>query len=215
MNKIITLGLGIALMSLTGCITSVDGYERPKPKEDSVRAKSYFNLGVAYIQRKRYDLAEPKLRESINIKPELGYMNYYVFLCKYNRHNQIDAIAKTMQSQGKTFAALGQIAAGNCAFEKGRKEQAIAYYNRALQYEPYAAGALLPLAQINYDKGFVQEAKRQVDLVNNQVGYSARSVYLSVLINRELGNRLEERNFMQVLQTRFADSEEAQMLAGE
>ncbi len=249
MKKIITLGLGLILMSLLGCITTIDGYQPPKPKDASVRAKSYFDLGVAYMERKRYDLAEPKFQYSIEIKPTakaynalavlyeeqhdnalaedtykrlltefpdfaLGYMNYYVFLCKNDRVGQIRALSAKMQSKGRILAALGQIAAGNCAFEKGRKDQAIAYYNQALKYEPYSAGALLPLAQINYDKGRVEEAKRQVDLVNNQVGYSARSVYLAVLVNRKLGNRLEERKYLRVLQTRFAGTEEAEKLSG-
>ncbi len=249
MHKIIALGLVIILLSLGGCITTIDGYQRPKPKADSVRAKSYFDLGVAYIQKGRYDLAEPKLRNSIQIKPtaqaynalavlyeeqhenalaeeiyqrlladfptyELGYINYYVFLCKNNRQNQMDRVANTMQSKGKTWAALGQIVAGNCALEKGNKGRAATYYRRALQFEPYSAGALLPLAKINYDKGLVEKAKGQVDLVNNHVGYTAKSVYLAVLINRKLGNRLKERHFLQILRTRFADSEEAQKLSG-
>ncbi len=250
MRKVITLGLGIALLSLLGCITTVDGYQPPKPKADSIRAKSYFDLGVAYMERKRYDLAEPKFQYSIEIKPTakaynalavlyeeqhanvlaeetykrlltqfpdfaLGYMNYYVFLCKNDRVDQMRALSEKMQSKGKILAALGQIAAGNCAFEKGRKNQAIAYYHQALKYEPYSAGALLPLAQINYDKGLIEDAKRQVDLVNNQVGYSARSIYLAVLVNRKLGNGLEARKYLRVLQTRFAGTEEAKKLSGD
>lgn len=249
MRKIITLGLGVMLMSLTGCITTIDGYERSKPKEESVRAKSYFDLGVAYMGKQRYDLAEHKLRYSIGIFPTaeaynalavlyeeqhenalaeetykkllagfpeyaLGYMNYYVFLCKYDRQSQIDTIAATMHSKGKTLAALGQVSAGNCALEKGNQSKAKQYFQQALTYEPYSAGALLPLAEMNYEKGFMAEAKKQVDLVNNHVGYSARSVYLAVLINRELGNRLEERNYLQALKTQFAGSEEAKLLQG-
>ncbi len=249
MKKIITLGLGVILMSLTGCITSVDGYQRPKPKKADIRAKSYLDLGVAYIQKGRYDLAEPRLRYSIEIQPSadaynalavlyeekhenalaeetyntllaqfpnyaLGYMNYYVFLCKYDRQSQIETVAAKMQSN-KLLAALGQVAAGDCAVKKGQTGQAEQYYKRALQYEPYSAGALLPLAKINYERGFIEEAKKQVDLVNNQVGYSAKSLYLSFLINRELGHNMEARNYLNELRTRFSDSEEAKELSGE
>ncbi len=250
MNKILVLGLGVVLMSLAGCITTVDGHQRPKPKEDNIRAKSYLDLGIAYMERKRYDLAEPKLRYSIQIKPsaeaynalgvlyeeqhnnalaeetykrllaefpdyDLGYMNYYVFLCKYDRQSQIEALSAKMKSKGRALAALGQVSAGNCAFDKGNKSRAQYYYQQALKYAPHSAEALLPLAQINYEKGLLKKAKQQVDLVNNLVGYSARSVYLSVLINRALGHRLEARNFLQVLKTQFAGSKEASMITEE
>lgn len=249
MKKTIMLGLGVILMSLSGCMTTVDGYSRPKPKEDSIRAKSYFDLGVAYMSKKRYDLAEPRLRRSINILPTaeaynalavlyeeqrenalaeeayktlisqfpdylLGYMNYNIFLCKYDRQAQIQALSATMMSKGNEMAALGQIAAGNCALEKGNANRAKQYYKKALQYEPHSAGALLPLAEINHQRGFASEAKQYLDLLHNHIGESARSVYLGVLINRELGNRLEERNFMRALRTRFANSQEAKALSG-
>lgn len=229
---------------LTGCITTVDGYQAPKPKSPEVRAKAYFDLGAAYMGKGRYDLAEPKLQLSLQINPtgqaynalavlyeeqhenllaedtyktlikdfpnyDRGYLNYHIFLCKYDRQDQIFALNNMMTAKGEPLASLGEIAAGDCALNKGRLEKAKQHYNKALQFNPYAEGALLALAKINLQRGFVAEAKKQVDLANNQIGFSAESVYLSVLINRELGNLAAEKKFLQVMRTQFAGSPEA------
>ncbi|PIE46365.1 MAG: pilus assembly protein PilW [Gammaproteobacteria bacterium] len=240
-TAIITLLSSIFLLG--GCITTTDG-KKPLKAKPKAAAKSYFELGASYMQRGRYDLAEPKLQRSIDAYPTAeaynalallyeeihdnllaeetyekllatfpdygrGYLNYNIFLCKYNRTGQIEALAAKMAAQNKEIAAIGQIAAGNCAFSKGDMTTAANHYKRALIYEQYAAGALLPLAEIDLQKGFVNEAKEKVDKVNNYIGYSARSLYLSILINRELGNRLEERRLMQSLRARFPNSPEA------
>lgn len=242
------LGAVLTALWLSGCVTSIDGKLPPEPQPKKA-AKAYMELGVAYMQKGRYDLAEPKLQRSLQANPSaeaynalallyeqvhdnalaedtykrlladfpdygLGYLNYNIFLCKYDRSAQIQRLAAQMSARGKEIAAIGQIAAGNCAFSKGDKTAATRYYKKALTYEQYAAGALLPLAEIDLERGFVTEAKSKVDKVNNYIGYSARSVYLSILVNRDLGNRLEERKMMNVLRTRFAGSPEAASVFG-
>lgn len=245
----VRLGALLIATLLSGCVTSIDGKQPPEPKPKKA-AQAYMELGVAYLQKGRYDLAEPKLQRSLATNPTaeaynalallyeglhdnalaeetykrlladfpdygLGYLNYNIFLCKYDRRSQIQQLAAQMASRGKDIAAIGQIAAGNCAFSKGDEVAAKRYYNEALTYEQYAAGALLPLAEIDLDGGFVAEAKRKIDKVNNYIGYSARSVYLSILVNRELGNRLDERKMMNVLRSRFAGTPEAINIFGQ
>lgn len=234
----------VMLVFVTGCVTETNGRKSSKSQLKKA-ADAYYELGIAYIQRKRYDLAEPKLQRSLSSKPTpdaynalalvyetlhdnalaeetyqnlirefpdyaRGYLNYHIFLCKYDRLSQIEQLANAMSVHGKQIAAIGQIAAGNCALRKDNADLAIQHYQSALTYEPYAAGALLPLAEIDLKRGFVQEAKEKIDLVNNQIGYSARSVYLSILANRELGNHIEERKMLNVLRTRYANTAEAQ-----
>lgn len=239
--------LGLALL-LSGCITEIEGYQKPKPKAPDIAAKSYYDLGVAYMGKGRYDLAESKLLQSLKVSPTAeaynaiavlyeeqhdnalaeesyqtlvgrfpkytrGYMNYSIFLCKNDRVSQMDALLKQMHSRGKELAAAGEIAAGDCAFNKGNEVKATAHYQKALQYEQHAAGALLPLAEIDLKQGRAQAAKQKVDTVNNYIGYSVRSVYLSVLANRELGNLTQERKMLNVLRTRYANTPEAAQLA--
>ncbi len=140
----------------------------------------------------------------------LGYSNYNIFLCKYNRTTQLNALAKKIAAKGGAMAAVGQIAAGDCLKSKGKIAQAKVYYKNALIHEPYSAGALIPLAEMNVKKGFMAEAKKQIDLVHNQIGHTPKSVYLSYLIEKELGNKPKEREMLRVLKTRYAGSREAQ-----
>jgi len=233
---------------LAGCITEKTGYEPPEPNP-SKASETYLKLGVAYMQRGRYDLAESKLQDSIAAKPNAdaynalallyehehdnalveetykmliatfpdyarGYSNYNIFLCKYNRVDQISQLAEKMANLGRDMAAVGQIAAGDCAYSKGKLEEAATSYRQALVFEPYSAGALLPLAEIDLKKGFASEAKEKIDMVHNYIGYSARSVYLAILAYRELGNLIDERKMIQVLRSRYPNTPEARNILG-
>ncbi len=228
---------------MTGCVTSSDKPPAPKPQPKKA-SKTYFDLGVAYLQRKRFDLAEIKLQRSIEVEPNpdaynalallyetqhdnalaeetyeklvrqfpdygRGYLNYNIFLCKYDRYGQIERLAKTMASRNKEIAAIGQIAAGNCARSKDKLDLAVKHYNKALQYEQYSAGALLPLAEIDLNRGFASEALQKVQTVHNYIGYSARSVYLAILAYRDLGDRANERKMLATMRSRYATSPEA------
>lgn len=243
------LGLGIVMLVLGGCITTVDGYQPPKQKSPEVRAKSYLDLGVAYMTRKRYDLAESKLFRSVEVHPTaeaynalavlyeeqhknalaeemykkliadypeyaLGYINYNIFLCKYNRFSQMGALSASAATRSKDIMILDQIAAGNCAVSKGDQNRAKQHYQKALTYDPHSSGALVPLAEMDLQRGFVEEAKKKIDLVHNYVGYSPRSVYLSVLIARELGHHVEARKMLQVIKNRYSNTPEAAELLG-
>lgn len=243
-NWAMTIGLSALLLS--GCITTLDGKKTPKASP-KVAAESYLALGVAYMEKGRYDLAEPKLQRSIQANPSAeaynalallyeethnnqlaedtykqliaqfpdygrGYLNYHIFLCQYDRTKQIADLALRMSARGKSIAAIGQISAGNCALSKGDDEAASSHYRSALQYEKYAAGALLPLAEISLKKGQFETAQQYVDTVNNYIGYSAQSLYLSAVIAKAQGNAAEERKMVQELQRRFPNTPEANKL---
>lgn len=175
---------------------------------------AYNALALLYETQHDNALAEETYQQLISTFPDYprGYLNYHIFLCQYDRFPQIEQLAIQMARRNKEIAAIGQIAAGNCALSKGDVVSAKQHYQQALAYEQYAAGALLPLAEIDLNRGFVTEAKEKIDKVNNYIGYSARSVYLSILANRDLGNHLEARKMMNVLRSRYSNTPEAQAI---
>ncbi len=238
----------LAALLLAGCSVVREG-RAPIKAQPQKAAKTYYELGVAYMKRGRYALAELKLQRSLEKQPaadtynalallyemqhenalaeqayqeliakyptyERGYANYNFFLCKYDRQSQIEQLAKQMAAQGGAIATVGQLAAGDCAMRKNDTNRAEMHYKQALKYNPHVAGALLPLAEIDLERGNVADAQIKINQVHNYVGYSARSVYLAVLISRELGNELEERKMENVLRSQFANSPEAKEIFG-
>ncbi len=234
----------LATLLLSGCSTVTRDGPAPIRPQPEKAAKTYYELGVAYMKNGRYDLAELKLQRSLEKRPspdaynalallyetqhenalaeeiyqtliakypayERGYSNYNFFLCKYDRQSQIEQLARQMAAQGGRVATVGRIAAGDCAMRKKAINRAEMHYKEALKYDPHVAGALLPLAEIDLERGNVAEAKIKINQVHNYVGYSARSVYLSILVSRELGDELEERKMKSVLRSQFAGSPEA------
>lgn len=226
-----------------GCTTTVTGNPAPAPNLDKA-AQSYYELGIAYLQKERYDLAAQKLQRSLHAKPtakaynalallyetrhdnalasatyqrlladfpdyQRGYLNYHIFLCQTKRDVQRQQLTDAMMQRGGELAALGQIADGDCALRRDEADKAQPYYRRALDINPDATGALLSLAEIDLNRGKIVEAKAKVDRVNEVAGYSARSVYLSLLVNQQLGNAVEAQKMNHLLRTRFAHSPQA------
>lgn len=182
--------------------------------ENEQRAETLNALALLYEQMRDNRAAEQTYEKLIATFPdyELGYTNFSLFLCKYNRTTQIESLISKMLSQGNEMATLGAAAAGDCAFTKGDYTTAENFYKQALTYDPYTPYALLPLAEIDIRKGFLPEAKEKIDLVHNQIGYSARSLYLATVIAREMGNSVDERRYSRELRGRFPRSREAQTI---
>lgn len=233
---------------LSGCIVTVDGPQPPK-KNHHAASKSYFELGAAYMQKGRYDLAEPKLLRSIKLHPNAdaynalavlyeeqrknllaeenysllikkfpfyarGYLNYSIFLCKYNRENQLTELVNHMKKNTKSIAALGQIAAGNCAIGKKRNAAARAFYTEALKFDRYAAGALLPLAELDMQAGLLGAAKDKVETVHNYIGYSEGSLQLAIRIAKKMDQPAVAKKMEAELISRFPNSPQAQQVSG-
>ncbi len=89
---------------LSGCIMTVNG-STPKKVDYEAAARSYFELGVAYMQKKRYDLAEPKLLRSIQLKPSAEAYNALA-LSYEERHSNLlaEEAYKTLIKQYPSYA---------------------------------------------------------------------------------------------------------------
>ncbi len=97
--RFVTLLLVVCTI-LSGCIVTVDGTP-PKKVNYAAAANSYLKLGVAYMQKKRYDLAEPKLLRSIKLSPNAEAYNALALLYE-EQHNQSLA-EKTYQTLIEDF----------------------------------------------------------------------------------------------------------------
>lgn len=171
-------------------------------------------LALLYEEMRDNRAAEQTYEKLIVSFPdyELGYTNFSIFLCKYNRTTQIENLITKMTNQGSKIAAIGSASAGDCAFTKGDFATAEKFYKQTLTYDQYSPYALLPLAEIDIRKGFLPEAMEKINLVHNYVGYSARSLYLATIISKEMGNSVNERRYSRELRSRFPRTREAQLV---
>lgn len=134
----------------------------------------------------------------------LGFVNFSTFLCKYNREPERQALYQRMRAKDQAFTALSYIAEGNCANERRNDATAVSAYQQALRYDPHAAGALLPLAEIALRHGDAAAAQQYLRIVHTYVGYSSESISLGLEAARMLGDRREEDNLQRMLRANSA-----------
>jgi type IV pilus assembly protein PilF len=93
-----------------------------------------------------------------------------------------------------------------------KSKDAETYFERALRLEPDEPMALLNLGQIRYNQGNLGEARKLVTRHNKVVNPSAESLWLTVRVERKLGDRLAETAAANQLRRRYPASPEFQAL---
>jgi len=182
---------------------------------DPSYAPAYNVLGLVNMELKDNAGADANFRRGLQLAPQDPDLNhnYGWFLCQSGREEQsiqwfLNAIRNPLyQTPAKSFAA-----AGRCLVKRNPTEAAT-YFDRALRLDPNSLQALLPYADLLYQRGQLQEAKVLVARFNRLVpDGTPESLWLGVRIERKLGDRLAEATLANQLRRRYAGSTEYQAL---
>jgi len=182
---------------------------------DPSYAPAYNVLGLVNMELKDNAGADANFRRGLQLAPQDPDLNhnYGWFLCQSGREEQsiqwfLNAIRNPLyQTPAKSFAA-----AGRCVVKRNPTEAAT-YFDRALRLDPNSLQALLPYADLLYQRGQLQEAKVLVARFNRLVpDGTPESLWLGVRIERKLGDRLAEATLANQLRRRYAGSTEYQAL---
>lgn len=195
-------------------------YDLAEPKlkhaiEIDARPPEAWNmLAVLYEETRNISAGNQVYRKVINSHPdyELGFMNYATFLCKFNRDGERKALYTQMQSKSGRFPTLSYIASGDCDRSRNHLAGARRQYLKALEYDAYAKGALLPLADIALKRKNYREAIKYLTVVHTYVGYSPQSVRLSILAARGSGNTTLEKEMTRIMRGNYSGTPQANSL---
>lgn len=161
--------------------------------------------------------AEASFKRAMTLAPQDAdvYHNYGFFLCRTGREQEgvqmyMNAIRNPLyQTPAKSWAA-----AGRCVEAKNPAE-AEQFYERALRLDPNTPGAMLPYATMLYRKGSYTEARAIVDRLQKITTPTPESLWLSVRVERKLGDRAAENISATQLRRRYPNSKEyADLLRG-
>lgn len=171
-------------------------------------------LAVLYEEKRDIASGDQVYQKLIASHPDyiLGYMNYATFLCKFDRNSELEGLLAKMRAKGSQFSALSYIASGNCLRGKNNLTAASSAYRQALSFDNHAAGALLPLAEIELGQNNYQAAENYIEVVHTYVGYSAESVRIGILAARGTGNAQKEDDLMRIMRSSYQGSEQARAL---
>lgn len=181
---------------------------------DSRPPQAWNMLAVLYEQTRNISAGNQIYRKVIHSHPdyELGFMNYATFLCKFKREDERKALYAQMRNKGGDFSTLSYIAAGDCARARNNPSDARVQYLKALEQDAYAAGALLPLADIAVNRKNYREAIRYLTVIHTYVGYSAESVRLAILAARGNGDAMLEKEMTRIMRGNYAATPQANSL---
>lgn len=180
---------------------------------------AYNVYGQIYMELAEDKLAEENFRRAIALdsRDSEAHNNYGWFLCTRGRYDEgLAQFATAIQNPLYASPEQAMANAGMCAEKKGDLALAEANLTRALKLQPNNPKALIKLAGLNYRKGQYNETQRLLSRHSEVAPPTAESLWLSLRLERKLGDRAQEAAYGLQLRKRFPDSEEARrMRAGQ
>ena len=176
---------------------------------------AYNIYGLVYMELAEDKLAEEYFRRALELdrKDSEAHNNYGWFLCTRGRYDEgLAQFGAALQNPLYTAPEQAMANAGMCAEKKGDLALAEAHLTRALKLQPDNAQALIKLAALNFRKGKYTETQRLLTRHSEITPATAESLWLSLRLERKLGDRAQEAAYGLQLRKRFPDSEEARLL---
>ena len=182
---------------------------------DNNLAEAHNALAILYEETGEYRLADQEYQQAIQKDPKylLARVNYGRFLCRIGKANEGEgqfllAIANP-ELENPDVAYSG---AGECARILSVPERAGRYFRKALEINPFNAGALWQLASLDYEQGDYLQAREFLQRYHKQTDYNPASLRLGIAIEKALGEQQLQREYERLLLTKFANSDEARRL---
>ncbi len=182
---------------------------------DSRFGPAYNIYGRIYMELAEDKLAEENFRRAIDLdrSDSEARNNYGWFLCTRGRYDEgLEQFASALRNPLYTQPELAMANAGQCAEKKGDLALAEANLTKSLKLQPDNPNTLLKLAGLHFRQGRLVETQRLLARHDELAPPSAESLWLSVRLERKLGDRAQEAAYGLQLRKRFPDSTEARML---
>jgi type IV pilus assembly protein PilF len=176
----------------------------------------YNALGVLHQTMREYDIAEYNFKIAIELNPDdsSALNNYGLLLCRTRRYEEADEVF--LRAASNPLYATPELAynnAGTCALNNGQIELAEKYFNEALRRNPRVGATLIQMAEISYEQGNYMPAREYLDRYLESNNHSAKSLWLGIQIERELGDKDAVSSYVLLLRNQYSESEEAKLLS--
>lgn len=178
---------------------------------ESSYAPLYNMYGLVHMHLREFARADENFRHALALAgndPEINN-NYGWFLCQTGRpHDSLSYFMAAVKNSLYSTPELAYFNAGSCALKAGEETAAEDYLQKALRFGRPLPQVYLPLATIQYRRGNLGEARHLLGEMHRQAEPGAESLWLSVRIERKLGDRLAEAGYAAQLRRRFPNSPE-------
>jgi len=162
------------------------------------------------------DLADKEFKAALNLGPRNPDVlnNYAVYLCRTGRTDEgVKSFEEAAHNALYRTPEAAYTNAGVCLRGAKRDTQAAMSFQRALHVKPNFAEAAYQLADLDFQRGEVQDARETVDQFIASFEATPDLLLLGARISRKQGDRLAEERFSRKLRLDFPGSDQARALA--
>lgn len=182
---------------------------------DASYAPAYNLLGLTHMVLRETKQAEESFEKALRLAPgdpEINN-NFGWFLCQSGREQRsIEYFMFAARNPLYTTPTKPYTNAGICSIRLKDDKAAEDYLSRALRLNATNTQALYWLAELDYRHGRYAEAHQGVVDIEKILEPTAEVTWLSLRIERKLGNRETEARLAAQLRRRFAGTAESQLL---
>ena len=185
-------------------------------KADPNYAPAFSVLGLVYMELRDDRAAEANFQRALRIAPQDSDVNnnFGWFLCQRKREQEsIKYFLIALRNPLYPTPDKSWVNAGVCARQAGDITAADDYFQKALKVRPGQPQALLQLADMAYKRKSYPEAKSYLMRIQREVEPTAEFLWLSLRVERAIGDRNAEGSLGFQLRKNFPDSREARALA--
>ncbi|MEX0952105.1 MAG: type IV pilus biogenesis/stability protein PilW [Gammaproteobacteria bacterium] len=205
------LRLGVAYMRDGNYERALERLKRSRDM-DPEYPQAYNYLGLLHQRMRQPQEAEKNFKKALSLAPnDSTVLNTYgQFLCSQQRHEEgIKAFARARSNPLYDTPEIAMTNAGTCSLEAGNTAEAEKFFREALEVRPDIPTALLQMADISYNNGEYLSARGYLQRYLAVAPYTARSLWLGIRIERELGDADTVSSYVLLLRSSFPDSSEA------
>jgi len=201
--------MGIALGEIEQALQSDPGY-----------APAYNMRGLLHMALREDKEAEADFRRSLSLDRDdsEAHNNYGWFLCQRGREKEsMPHFMAALKNPLYTTPERAYLNAGLCARRAGNLKDAEEFLQRALAVQPALPQAMFVLAELNFNRGNIQTARKYFSgFADRNEAMTAEQIWLGVRIERSAGNQELEKQYAVQLRKRFPDAPETRsMMSGE
>ncbi|MBS1228225.1 MAG: type pilus biosis/stability protein PilW [Proteobacteria bacterium] len=176
-------------------------------------AQAYSTRGLVLYYIKELASAEKDFQRALDLDakdPEISN-NYGWFLCQTGKEKEsIAYFERAIRNPLYQTPETAYLNAGACYIKLGDLASAEEYVRKNLRFSRDNPQALFQLAKISYLRGNYDAAREHLKKVVRQIDPDAETLWLSLRVERRLGDRLAESSLLAQLRRKYPDSPEYQ-----
>ena len=180
--------------------------------QDKTYAPAHTLLAILYETIGQRDEAEQEYRLALRYDPEDGDVNnnYGAFLCASGKEQEAERyFLAAVQDPFYDTPAIAYSNAGSCALSAGDLDKAESFLRQSLKYDDELGSALLPMAQVSYQKGSYLRARAFLQRYESVGTMNEESLILGYRIEQSLGDEDTANRYRAELVERYPNSAEA------